>query len=130
LEDETMERDTRKDTPGGGFAFRKLDVYRCMCEYIALEHDAVRRFPVGHADLRDQLDRAGNSMLLNFGEGAGKKRDSRDRKRYWGISRGSTCESACAWDACRIRNLSRQTVCDDALSLLDRISAMLSAMMR
>ena len=119
-----------QSAPGGGFTFRKLDVYRCMLEYLKLEHEATRRFPAGYAWLRDQLDRAADSMILNFGEGAGKRARSKDRNRYWDTSLGSASESASAWDVARIRQLSPASVTDRALDLLDRISAMLRAMKR
>ena len=107
------------------FGFLKLDVYRTMLEYLELEHRASGAFP---ADLRDQLDRAANSMILNFGEGAGKKARSRDRGRYYGISNGSATESAAGWDVARIRGYTPVETCREAQDLLGRITAMLSKM--
>ena len=105
------------------FAFQNLDVYKLMLEYLALEHKECRSFP---HDLKDQMDRAANSIILNFGEGSGKKSGSRDRARYYGTSNGSATESVGGWDVARIRGFSKSETCDRAQALLDRISAMLS----
>ena len=125
-----MSHSHSQSAPGGGFTFRNLDVYKRMVEYLALEHEATRRFPAGYAWLRDQLDRAADSMILNFGEGAGKRAGTRDRNRYWDTSLGSASESASAWDVARVRRLSPSPVTDEALHLLDRVSAMLRVMKR
>ena len=125
-----MEKAPLRRAPGGAFSFRDLDVYRTMIGYATLEHEATRRFPAGFSWLRDQLDRAADSMLLNFGEGAGKKARSKDRFRYWSIALGSVTESASGWDLALVRGLCPKAVFDEALSALERIAAMLSAMRR
>ena len=112
----------------GDFGFRKLDVYRLMLDYLRLEHRVTRSFPSGSAPLRDQMDRAGDSMALNLAEGAGKKRGSRDRSRFYGIAAGSTSESASGWDIARIRGYVDQATADRAIGLLSRIKAMLERM--
>ncbi|MHC4599253.1 MAG: hypothetical protein ACYS47_09640 [Planctomycetota bacterium] len=61
------------------FAHEKLDVYRLLLEYLELEHQLARAMPTGPAKLQDELDRAADSMMLNFGEAAGKRAGSRDQ---------------------------------------------------
>ena len=110
------------------FTFRNLDVYRCMLEYLALEEKIVHGFPAGSAHIRDQLDRAADSMILNFSEGAGKKPGSKDRARYYGHAAGSTTESVGGWDVARIRGYAVAETADRAIALLSRIKAMLEKM--
>jgi four helix bundle protein len=112
------------------FTFRNLDVYKCMLEYLALEDRVVSAFPAGSAHIRDQLDRAADSMILNFSEGAGKKPKSKDRSRYYGHAAGSTTESAGGWDVARIRGYTSAETAARAIALLSRIRAMLEKMMR
>ena len=115
-----------KRAPGDRpFAFQNLDVYKLMQEYLELEHNECRSFP---HDIKDQLDRAANSILLNFGEGSGKRPRSKDRGRYYGISNGSATESVAGWDVARIRGYSSIAICEKAQDLLARITAMLSRM--
>ena len=122
-----MEKGYHNDrTPGGRPAdFRSLDVYKLMLEYLEREEAASHGFS---ANLRDQLDRAADSILLNFGEGAGKKRGSRDRAKYYGHSRASATESLAGWDIARVRKYASAEYCEQSQDLLGRIAAMLSKM--
>ncbi|MHC4600538.1 MAG: four helix bundle protein [Planctomycetota bacterium] len=112
------------------FAHEKLDVYRLLLEYLELEHRLARAMPTGTAKLQDELDRAADSMMLNFGEAAGKRAGSRDRARYLRASAASTTESATGWDVGRVRRYT--PVCDvkQAKALLHRIVSMLLKMAR
>ena len=112
----------QNDRPVG---FQNLTVYKRIMEYLALEHAASRGFP---ADLRDQLDIAADSIVLNFSEGAGKKPHSRDRARYYGHAKGSATESVGGWDVACIRGYTDAGTRDQAQDLLAEITAMLSRM--
>ncbi|MCU0722428.1 MAG: four helix bundle protein, partial [Planctomycetes bacterium] len=54
------------------FDHERLDVYRLTLEYLAYLVEQEKRFPSGAAGVRDHLDRAGDSILLNLSEGNGK----------------------------------------------------------
>jgi four helix bundle protein len=112
------------------FAHEKLDVYRLLLEYLELEHRLVRKMPTGSAKLRDELDRAADSMMLNFGEAAGKPSGSRDRARYLRASAASATESAMAWDVARVRRYTPECDVKRAKALLHRIVSMLMKMAR
>lgn len=53
--------------------------------------------------LKDQLERASNSVALNIAEGNGK-RSPRDRAKYWQIAHGSALECAACLDVLVARN--------------------------
>ena len=112
------------------FAHEKLDVYRLLLEYIELEHRLARAMPTGTAKLQDELDRAADSMMLNFGEAAGKRAGSRDRARYLRASAASATESATGWDVARVRRYTPGCDVKRAKALLHRIVSMLLKMGR
>ena len=107
------------------FDHERLDVYRLTLEYLAFLVEQEESFPSGAAGVRDHLDRAGDSILLNFSEGNGKPRGSKDRVRYFRTSRGSAGESAAGWDIVRVRGFAPEAACDQAKGMLGRIAAML-----
>src|SRR5687767_4852511 len=74
----------------------KLDCYRLAVEFQAL---AARLLPkrVGLSSLRDQLDRASVSIVLNIAEGAGRFSPA-DKARFYAIARGSATECAAIMD--------------------------------
>jgi four helix bundle protein len=120
-----MRQERRQESREYSFDHERLDVYRLMLEYLAFLAEQEKLFPSGAAGVRDHLDRAGDSILLNFSEGNGKPRGSRDRARYLRSSLGSAGESAAGWDILRVRGYSPAPVCEHAKSLLARIAAML-----
>jgi four helix bundle protein len=101
----------------------KLDCYRVALEFLSL---VPRLAPArGYADLRDQLERASTSIVLNTAEGAG--RVSRlDRARFFAIARGSATECAALIDIFRARRLASPADCTAARALIVRIVQMLS----
>ncbi|MHC4781289.1 MAG: four helix bundle protein [Planctomycetota bacterium] len=112
------------------FAHEKLDAYHLLLQYLELEHELSRKMGPGSAHIRDELDRAADSMMLNYGEAAGKLMGSRDRNRYLRASTASATESATAWDVAQVRRFT--PVCDvkRAKALLHRIVSVLFKMMR
>jgi four helix bundle protein len=75
--------------------FEKLDVYRVALD---LQRESLALLPErGHAALRDQLERAGVSVVLNIAEGAGR-RSRPDKRRFYEIARGSAMEVAAIID--------------------------------
>jgi four helix bundle protein len=101
----------------------RCDVYRVALEFLDLVGQLV---PLrGFADLRDQLDRASSSIILNLAEGLGRF-SPRDKARFFVIARGSTMECAAIVDVLRVRAQVAPALCDQARSLLVRVTRMLS----
>jgi hypothetical protein len=77
--------------------FERLDVYRVALEFQALASSI--RLPAGRRELRDQLDRAALSTVLNTAEGAGrvgaadKKKVCFDRASADGVPSGGSTAS-------------------------------------
>ena len=104
----------------------RLDVYRVALELqvaaaaVDLQCDAV---------LRDQLRRASLSVALNVAEGAGQ-RSKPQKRRFYGIARGSAMECAAIFDVLCLRRLAPQSDCRHARSLLVRVVQMLTKLER
>lgn len=78
------------------FDHEKLQVYQEAIAFIAwLSPIMEATLRVG--DVKDQLDRASTSIVLNLAEGNGKY-SPKDRCRYFDSAHGSTLESAAALD--------------------------------
>jgi four helix bundle protein len=84
------------------FDHEKLDVYRLELEFITWVTDLLAEIKVEAGsvtrEVRDQLDRASLSALLNTAEG-NAKRQRAVRGRYFDDARGSVAESAACLDA-------------------------------
>jgi four helix bundle protein len=78
------------------FSHEKLDVYHEAIAFVAwlslLVEETTR---IG--DIRDQLDRASNSIVLNLAEGNGKY-SAKDRCRFFDTANGSALECAAGLD--------------------------------
>jgi len=80
----------------------KLDCYRIALEFQAV---AVQLVPKrGCSELRDQLDRASISIVLNIAEGCGR-RSPADKGRFYAMARGSATECAAILDLLGARGL-------------------------
>ncbi len=78
------------------FDHEKLEVYRSSIAFIAWLTDYLDAMArVG--DIKDQLDRASNSVPLNIAEGNGKYA-RKDRCRYFDTAQASALECAAALD--------------------------------
>ena len=108
-------------------AHKKLDVYRCAVDFLAL---ATRiELPRGYASLGDQLRRAALSVPLNIAEGVGKTGED-DKARFFGIARGSAMECSAIIDCCGVIGAIEAHQGDEASALLERVVAMLTRMCR
>ena len=68
---------------GGYFSFEKLDVYRVSRELVSWVHqDLFLRLPRGAGSVRDQLNRASESVMLNIAEGAEQETPGKARQHY------------------------------------------------
>ena len=108
-------------------AHEKLDVYRCAIEFLALSSRIVESIPRGNSALLEQLKRAALSIPLNIAEGAGKQ-STPERKRYYGVARGSAMECGALLDACRVLGLADEEALGAGKALLVRIVSMLTKM--
>jgi four helix bundle protein len=78
------------------FDHEKLEVYRETISFIAWLSALLEATPrIG--DVKDQLDRASNSVALNIAEGNGKY-SPKDRCRFFDIAHGSALECAAGLD--------------------------------
>ena len=114
--------------PAGGsggpdFDFRRLDVYRVALEFQALVPQLLPGR--GYAALRDQLDRASASIVLNIAEGAGRFARA-EKASFYLIARGSVTESAAVVDILFTRGLISVPTHRHAHGLLARVSQMLT----
>lgn len=84
-----------------------LDCERLDCYRVAVEFQTIAARLVGSRRLgaiRDQLDRASVSIVLNVAEGAGR-RFARDKANFFTIARGSATECAAVLDLLLARGL-------------------------
>ena len=101
----------------------KLDAYRVALEFQAV---AVQLVPKrGCAELRDQLDRASISIVLNIAEGCGR-RSPADKARFYSMARGSATECAAILDLLGVRGLVDDRLRRRSRSLLVRVVQMLT----
>ncbi|QQS35600.1 MAG: four helix bundle protein [Ignavibacteriales bacterium] len=78
------------------FDHEKLLVNQISLEFIEWIQPILSKLDY-RSDIRNQLERASNSILLNIAEGNGKY-TSKDRCRYFDISKGSVLESSSCID--------------------------------
>ena len=94
--------------PAGARSAPHLDCERLHCYRVAVEFQVLAARLVASrrvgATLRDQLDRASVSIVLNVAEGAGR-RFARDKANFFTIARGSATECAAVLDLLLARGL-------------------------
>src|SRR4051812_1842795 len=93
--------DKATNQPAALFDHEKLEAYKRGLAFVAWLEPILAALPKSIA-VRDQLDRASTSIVLNLAEGNGKFTDS-DRCRFFDIARGSALECAAALDVLRVR---------------------------
>ena len=76
----------------------KLVCYQILVKIAESLAKEVAGWPKGYSYLEDQLKRAMASAMLNLAEGNGKRCSSRERKRFFQISRASLAEVAACLD--------------------------------
>ena len=102
-------------------AYEKLDVYRAALEL----RGVVRKLKKGSRDLKDQIDRATSSVVLNIAEGAGRWQ-SGDKRRFYEIAKGSAMESGAVLDCLATDGTIVATEHEAAKELVTRVVQMLS----
>jgi len=104
----------------------KLQVYRLAVRFQTLATQLIPpRRGMLLATLRDQLDRASVSIVLNIAEGAGRFSPP-DKARFYGIARGSATECGALLDLLLARHLVAEPRYGEARSLIVRIVQMLT----
>jgi len=102
----------------------KLDVYHRALDLLDHVDHVYEAMPPGRAHLKDQLDRAATSIVLNIAEGAGEF--SRDEKhRFYRMARRSATETAAILDVLERRQAVPTTVLQPARDLIVRVVSML-----
>ena len=114
---------TERQTNNGYLSFESLDVYQLALRF----HTGVMTFlPVkGERNLRDQLERASLSIVLNIAEGSGRCTPP-ERRRHFIIALGSVYECAAILDVIRLRRLASPERCARARDYAVRIAQMLA----
>ena len=75
----------------------KLDVYHRALDLLDLIDRLLDNLPAGRAHLKDQLDRAGTSVVLNIAEGAGEF-SLPDKQRFCRMAKRSATETSAIVD--------------------------------
>ena len=93
------------------FAFEKLLVYQKSVDFADAVCEQTEGFTRGYGFLIDQLNRAALSISANIAEGNGRFTKP-DRKRFFGIARGSTQECVPLLELARRRGLLNEPIHD------------------
>ena len=104
-----------------------LDAERLVVYHLALELHAfaASKVPTLSRVLKDQLERASLSVVLNIAEGGGR-RSRKDKARHYTYARGSATEVAACFDVLKIRKLAPACECARGRSLAIRVVQMLT----
>jgi four helix bundle protein len=101
-----------------------LDAERLDCYHVARQlHLLIMAFPLKGA-IRDQMERASLSIVLNVAEGCGRVRG--ERSRHFSIARGSAMEVAAGIDIALLRGVITAPDARKARGLAVRCVQMLS----
>ncbi len=103
----------------------KLDAYQRSLDLLALIDQVHELMPPGRSHLKDQLDRAATSIVLNTAEGAGEF--SKDEKqRFYRIARRSAVETAAILDILERRKAVPAATLASARAMVVRVVSMLA----
>ncbi len=109
------------------FDHERLDVYQRALEFLDQCDSIIEQLPSGRAHLKDQLDRAATSIVLNVAEGAGEFSPD-EKRRFYRIARRSATESAAILHIMARRGHAPADSAQQARDLLGRIVSMLVRM--
>lgn len=109
------------------FDHERLDVYQRALDVLDLCDAIVAQMPAGRAHLKDQLDRAATSVVLNIAEGAGEFSPD-EKRRFYRIARRSATEAAAILHIVERRRHAAEEHTREARDLLTRVVSMLVRM--
>jgi four helix bundle protein len=107
----------------------KLHAYQAALQFGAWAFDVCRMRASIRKSLKDQLERATESIVLNIAEGNGKTTRA-DRNRFFGYARASAFECAAIIDLLSLQKVITPESAREQKSTLERIGSMLSGLMR
>lgn len=107
----------------------RLEVYQVAIEFLALAAQIIDEMSRGRSSLKKQFEEASLSIPQNIAEGVGKPTDA-DRRRFYGIARGSAMECGAILDASRVLKILQPGRWERGQGLLVRIVSMLTKMCR
>jgi four helix bundle protein len=110
------------------FDHEKLGVYQESLAFVAWLEPLIQKLPKTIA-VRDQLDRASTSIVLNLAEGNGKF-TSPDRCHFFDIARGSALDCAAALDVLASQGRCEWTVVTTGKERLRGIVSMLVGLIK
>ena len=115
--------ETERQTNNAYLSHEQLDVYHLALQF----HVGVMTLlpEKGQRNLRDQLERASLSIVLNIAEGSGRCTPP-ERRRHFIIALGSVYECAAILDVLRLRRLASPERCARARGFAVRIAKMLA----
>jgi len=103
----------------------KLDVSHRALDLLDRVDQIHEAMPPGRAHLKDQLDRAATSVVLNTAEGAGELSWD-EKQRFYRMARRSATETAAILDILDRRNAVDAAMIERARELLIRVVSMLA----
>ena len=114
---------TERSTNNAYLSHEMLEVYHLALQF----HVGVMTLlpEKGQRNLRDQLERASLSIVLNIAEGSGRCTPP-ERRRHFIIALGSVYESAAILDVLRLRRLASPERCARVREYAVRIAQMLA----
>jgi four helix bundle protein len=110
------------------FDHEKLNVYQKALAFIKWVDSLLKKIKVKNT-ATDNLDRASTSIAINIAEGNGKY-TSKDRCKFFDISRGSTLESASCLDILNVKELISSNDLHDGKTMLNEIVSMLVGLIK
>ncbi len=111
------------------FDHERLDVYQRALEFLDQCDAIIGQLPCGRAHLKDQLDRAATSIVLNVAEGAGEF-SADEKRRFYRMARRSATESSAIIHIIARRGHAPADSTEQARELLGRIVSMLVRMIK
>lgn len=109
------------------FDHEKLKVYQLALKFNEFAFKIISKLNL--SDIRNQLDRASNSIVLNLAEENGKF-SKKDRCKYFDISMGSSFESAACLDILFIRKSITQSELNEGKDILYELISMLVGLIK
>jgi len=119
---EAKAMDTTLTTSHRQVTHHRLRVWHTALSLVELVH----RQPLGHAELRDQAQRASISSALNLAEGAAH--DGAAKKRHYRLARGSAIEVVAAYELGAA--IGEKVPVDAVMALGGEIAAVLTKLVR